>query len=90
MENVCRARDDGYRRVNVEIVGNSDAFLHAHIWPRYDWEPTALVTKPVWLYSPDHRSDPWHALGVAYAALRDDLARELDRLRQAEEAGFNG
>lgn len=33
VENVCSDRDPGYRRVNVEILGNRDPFLHAHIWP---------------------------------------------------------
>ncbi|WP_274434221.1 HIT family protein [Alicyclobacillus sp. ALC3] len=27
------------RRLNYSIYGNSDEFLHAHVFPRYDWEP---------------------------------------------------
>lgn len=30
VENVCQRRDPGFR-VNVEILGNADAFLHAHV-----------------------------------------------------------
>ena len=26
------------RRINYEILGNTDVFLHAHIFPRYEWE----------------------------------------------------
>ena len=48
VERVCSARDAAFRRVNLEILGNTDAFLHAHVWPRYDWEPADIVTKPVW------------------------------------------
>lgn len=25
------------RRINYEILGNTDVFLHAHIFPRYEW-----------------------------------------------------
>ena len=81
VENVCARRDRGFRRMNIEILGNTDAFLHAHIWPRYDWEPPALLEKPVWLYSPDHWSDPGHALGDAHDDLRADITRELQALR---------
>lgn len=77
VETTCRRRDDAFRRVNVEILGNRDAFLHAHIWPRYDWESTELVMKPVWLYSPDHWSDPRYALSDEHDDLRDDLESEV-------------
>lgn len=86
VENVCVRRDTGYRRVNVEILGNADAFLHAHVWPRYDWEPEALVRKPVWLYTPDHWRDPAHALGPQHDALRAELAAEIGALRAATTA----
>lgn len=69
--------------MNVEILGNTDAFLHAHIWPRYEWESPDLVKKPVWLYSPDHWRDPQHALGSTHDALRADLATEIRSLRRA-------
>lgn len=28
VETVCARQDEGYRRVNVEILGKADAFLH--------------------------------------------------------------
>ncbi len=37
-------------RINYEILGNSEAALHAHIFPRYDSEPEELRRKPVWFY----------------------------------------
>lgn len=85
VENVCRRRDPGYRRLNVEILGNSDAYLHTHIWPRYEWEPGEVVGKPVWSYPPDHWRDPRHALTDAHAELRAELASEVDRLRNEPE-----
>ncbi|MBF0815729.1 diadenosine tetraphosphate hydrolase [Microbacterium paludicola] len=81
VEKVCAARDRGYRRVNVEILGNTDAFLHAHIWPRYDWEPPEIVGYPVWLYPRERWTDPATALGPRHDALRAALAAEINRLR---------
>jgi diadenosine tetraphosphate (Ap4A) HIT family hydrolase len=89
VENVCSDRDRGYRRVNVEILGNTDAFLHAHIWPRYEWESPELVGKPVWLYPPERWRDPATALGPEHGDLRAALAAEVDRLRNSVEFRFN-
>lgn len=79
VENVCGARDPAFRRVNVEILGNTDPFLHAHVWPRYGWEPADLVRTPVWLYPVTHWSDPAHALGPEHDELRAALSEELQR-----------
>ncbi|MER7861724.1 hypothetical protein ABTX61_21640 [Amycolatopsis japonica] len=80
VENVCARRDPGFRRVNLEILGNTDPFLHAHVWPRYDWEPADVVGRPVWLYPVEN----WAAsLGPQHDSLRTELADELDRLRAA-------
>lgn len=38
------------RRINYSILGNTDPFLHAHIFPRYDWEPEENKPFPVWRY----------------------------------------
>jgi diadenosine tetraphosphate (Ap4A) HIT family hydrolase len=40
----------GARRINYEILGNSEPALHAHLFPRYDSEPEAFRRGPVWLY----------------------------------------
>ena len=78
--NVCGRRDSSFRRVNMEILGNRDEFLHAHVWPRYDWEPPEAVHKPVWLYPPSHWTNPEFALGDRHDAVRSDLIAELARL----------
>ena len=77
VERACRAADPAFRRVNLEILGNTDPYLHAHIWPRYDWEPPELVGKPVWLYPPTHWSDPDHMLGPRHDDLRDAILGHL-------------
>ncbi|MQS13596.1 diadenosine tetraphosphate hydrolase [Streptomyces kaniharaensis] len=80
VERACRAADPDFRRVNLEILGNKDPFLHAHIWPRYDWEPEHLMQKPVWLYPPDRWYDPRHALTPSHDRLRAAITSELDAL----------
>ena len=46
VEKACKEHDAAFRRVNLEILGNADAFLHAHVRPRYDWEPPATSGTP--------------------------------------------
>lgn len=82
VQTVCGRRDPRFRRVNLEIQGNHDAFLHAHIWPRYEWEGPDHVWRPVAL----HPIERWRApepdtvLGPRHDDLRADLLAELDRL----------
>ena len=40
----------GARRINYEILGNSEPALHAHVFPRYDDEPPDRQSMPVWFY----------------------------------------
>jgi diadenosine tetraphosphate (Ap4A) HIT family hydrolase len=40
----------GASRINYEILGNSEAALHAHVFPRYATEPEEKRRKPVWFY----------------------------------------
>lgn len=42
-------RTDAYR-INYEILGNSEAALHTHIFPRYTNEATELRKLPAWFY----------------------------------------
>ncbi|MET8451129.1 diadenosine tetraphosphate hydrolase [Streptomyces sp. NPDC005209] len=80
VERACRRLDPAFRRVNLEILGNTDGFLHAHVWPRYEWEPAELVGLPVWLYPRERWSDPAYAFGARHTALREAIGEELDRL----------
>ncbi|WP_443033104.1 hypothetical protein [Streptomyces sp. A1-5] len=76
--------DTAFRWVNLEILGNTDAFLHAHVWPRFGWEPIDLVSKPVWLFPPhDSWTDEQFALGPQHDALRQAIGDEPDGLRSA-------
>ena len=40
---------DSYR-INYEILGNSEAALHAHVFPRYLTEAEEVRTRPAWFY----------------------------------------
>ena len=79
VEDACAAADPAFRRVNVEILGNADDFLHTHIWPRYGWEPADLVSRPVWLYPAEKWRDPSSALGPQNAPLRAAITANLNR-----------
>ncbi|WP_406831304.1 diadenosine tetraphosphate hydrolase [Pedococcus sp. KACC 23699] len=84
VQRVCARRDPGFRRINLEIQGNHDAFLHAHVWPRYEWEGPEHTWRPVAL----HPIERWRApepdtvLGPQHDDLRRELVAELDRLVQ--------
>jgi diadenosine tetraphosphate (Ap4A) HIT family hydrolase len=70
VEQACRSFDAEFRRVNLEILGNTDPFLHAHVWPRYRWEPPDLVRGPVWRYPEERWTDPASQLSPAHDTLR--------------------
>jgi diadenosine tetraphosphate (Ap4A) HIT family hydrolase len=40
----------GASRINYEILGNSEPWLHAHLFPRYETEPPDLRRRPAWFY----------------------------------------
>lgn len=80
VERACARLDPAFRRVNLEILGNTDPFLHAHVWPRYDWEPADRVRGPVWLYPRERWDDERYALGPRHDVLREAIGEELDRL----------
>ena len=58
-------------RVNYDILGNTDNFLHAHVFPRYDWESKERQKMPVWLYD----SSNWHNKETSYNPIKHDEIR---------------
>lgn len=76
---VCARRDPAFRRINLEIQGNTDAFLHAHVTPRYQWEPEDLVRWPAALHHWEQRVDvARHGLGPQHDELRAELVAAID------------
>jgi diadenosine tetraphosphate (Ap4A) HIT family hydrolase len=67
----------GARRINYAIYGNTAPVLHAHVVPRYDWEPPERITQPVWTYS----TSQWRDVPLDYDPAQHAVLR--DRLRAA-------
>ena len=61
-------------RINYEILGNVEPALHAHVIPRYAWEPPERRRTAVWLH--DWASAPPFDERV-HGQLRDRIAMEL-------------
>ena len=76
----CRKLDPAFRRVNVEILGNTDPYLHTHVFARYDWEPRESIGLPVWGYPRERWTDPAATLGPQHDALRTAIRDALDAL----------
>ena len=72
------------RRVNYSIYGNTDPFLHAHVFPRYEWEPPERISRPVWTYPEEN----WSRAEMEYderkhGALRERISAALRQLMQS-------
>lgn len=79
IETACRGRE--LRRINYEILGNTDAYLHAHVFPRYSWEPAERHGWPVFLYPPGRWTDDrYHFSEVRHGVLKHDIATALQNL----------
>lgn len=76
----CAAGDPAFSRLDYEVFGNSSRHLHAHVFPRYAWEPDELRDGPVWGHPPDSWTDPAFALGPGHDRLVEAITRELGRV----------
>jgi diadenosine tetraphosphate (Ap4A) HIT family hydrolase len=83
---VCSRRDPAFRRINLEIQGNTDAFLHAHVTPRYQWEPADIVGWPPALHHWQQRVEERPGMSEEYADLRADLVSEIGRQQEQRRA----
>lgn len=71
------------KRTNYAMYGNVDPFLHAHVWPRFEWEIDEYATTPPLSYPEDirnHTDTAWdpdlHA--VALDQIRKMLLKIMD------------
>jgi diadenosine tetraphosphate (Ap4A) HIT family hydrolase len=76
----CAAWDPAFARLNYEVLGNHWRHLHAHVFPRYTWEPAELRDGPVWRHPASRWTDPQHALGAEHERLVEAITRELSRV----------
>ncbi|MFC7625343.1 diadenosine tetraphosphate hydrolase [Microlunatus sp. GCM10028923] len=89
VERVCQ-RDSDFRRINLEIQGNLTPKLHAHIWPRYEWEPAAVRFHQVARHPKERWHDPATRLGPQHTPLRDALRAELAIVVKQNQSMPNG
>lgn len=80
VQTACTALDSSFVRMNYEILGNTDHVLHAHLFPRYGWEPEERLRMPVWLYGGDQLYGADSALGPQHDTLRASIVSELSNL----------
>jgi diadenosine tetraphosphate (Ap4A) HIT family hydrolase len=74
-------------RMNYEILGNYDHYLHAHLFPRYAWEPAERRKHPVWLYpSPAGGGPRTSYTEESHGTLRRQLTDALLTLMRAQNA----
>jgi len=68
-------------RMNYAIYGNSDEFLHAHVFPRYNWESDERRQRPVWRYPKEMWSMPTlQYMDALHGFMRTGIAQRLEEL----------
>ena len=68
-------------RMNYEILGNSDEFLHAHIIPRYQWESEERRKSPIWHYARENWSlEKYQYTEDKFGGLKTDLQTMLEEI----------
>jgi len=74
IQKICKPR-----RINYSIYGNTDAFLHAHIFPRYEWELEERKYMPVWQYPAEMwRDSKYHYTDEKHLEIKEKF-RELTK-----------
>lgn len=69
-------------RMNYSILGNTDNYLHAHVYPRYDWETPERLRQPVWSYPDEFWRSPKYQLNESHIELAENLKAKLEELRK--------
>jgi len=68
-------------KVNYEILINAADFLHAHVFPRYEWEPEERRKMPIWLYPNEYRYSPEFQFSEEkHGELKNKIADKLKEL----------
>ena len=69
------------RRVNYSILGNADPLLHAHVFPRYEWEADQYKNGPVWKYPDSIFADGKNDYSESsHGELKQRISYELEML----------
>ncbi|MFE6709106.1 HIT family protein [Bacillus thuringiensis] len=71
------------KRINYSIYGNSDAFLHAHIFPRYEWEQEERRKMPIWQYPKEMWIDQQFQFdNKKHGEIKESIAQKIIELIQ--------
>lgn len=70
-------------RINYGILANSYPHLHAHLFPRYEWEPDELRKRNVWRYPETYWTDKENAFDEAkHGSMKEQLIAILKNLTE--------
>lgn len=70
----------GAIRINYNILGNTLHLVHAHLFPRYEWEDETLRKTVVWKYDANFFTDAKYAFDInKHRQIKENLALALDR-----------
>lgn len=68
-------------RMNYSILGNTDNYLHAHVYPRYEWEEAERLRKPAWFYPQDEFwRNPKYMINEEHIELAESLKGKIEEL----------
>ncbi len=68
-------------RINYDILGNTDNFLHAHVFPRYSAEKPEKLKNPVWLYDSSYWSNSkYHYDPEQHDNIRSKITNYLQKI----------
>ena len=68
-------------RLNYDILGNTDTYLHAHVFPRYSWEEPGRLKMPVWFYPAEcWTSDEYNFTQKKYELVRKTITENLHNI----------
>ena len=69
-------------RMNYSILGNSGHFLHAHVYPRYEWEDPQDLCRPVWSSISKVWDDPGYLINESHVELAANVEKRLTELTE--------
>jgi diadenosine tetraphosphate (Ap4A) HIT family hydrolase len=70
-------------RINYEILGNKDNFLHAHIYPRYEWEDEDKRKSTIYHYPREVWNDEnYYFTEEKHGRLKKQLSEKLEELME--------
>lgn len=70
-------------RINYGILCNQHPFLHAHLFPRFEWEPEVLRMQNPWAYPEEYYTNPEYQFSEEkHGTLKRDLYDALQDVMQ--------